>query len=79
MQALGISKELSPASVSMKVKSGDIVLLCSDGLTDMLSDEEILSIIRKHSGDIESSADKLVETANAHGGIDNISVVLVSL
>lgn len=54
---------------------GEIFLLCSDGLTEMVSDEEILSIAG--SGDPAASAQALVDLANAHGGRDNVTVIVV--
>lgn len=55
---------------------GDVVLLCSDGLVDMLDDEEILSTIAENEN-IEDAAKKLVEKANDAGGHDNITVVVL--
>jgi protein phosphatase len=55
---------------------GDIILLCSDGLTDMLDDDEIAAII-KSCKYIEDAAESLVESANEAGGYDNISCVLI--
>jgi len=52
----------------------DIILMCSDGLTNMLSEEEIKNITLK---DITQATDTLVEEANNRGGYDNISVVIV--
>ena len=54
----------------------DIVLLCSDGLTNMLPDRRILEIITAHGADLEVACRELVSEANAQGGRDNISVVL---
>lgn len=53
-------------------------MLCSDGLTNMVEDEEILEIVRKNSS-IEEAAGALVDTANKNGGKDNISVVLAEI
>ncbi len=59
-----------------ELKSGDIVLLCSDGLTNMLEDEEIGRILRDKSS-LEERAEKLVEAANNNGGKDNIAVIII--
>lgn len=59
-----------------ELKSGDIVLLCSDGLTNMLEDEEIGRIL-KDKGSLEERAEKLVEAANNNGGKDNIAVIII--
>ena len=61
-----------------ELKSGDIVLICSDGLTNMLEDEEIGNILRERIS-IEEKAEKLVEAANNNGGKDNIAVILIDL
>ncbi len=76
-QCLGYGNAPVPDSVSVSLKIGDILLLCSDGLTDMLSDQEIGRIIRNGVEDIEATAGSLVEEANNNGGRDNISVVIV--
>lgn len=59
-----------------ELKQGDIVLMCSDGLTNMLEDEEISSILREKTT-IQERAAKLVETANNNGGKDNIAVIII--
>ncbi|MDD5939470.1 MAG: Stp1/IreP family PP2C-type Ser/Thr phosphatase [Lachnospiraceae bacterium] len=55
---------------------GDIVLMCSDGLTNMVEEGDILSII-KGPGTLQERASRLVQKANENGGLDNISVILV--
>ncbi len=57
-------------------EKGDLFLLCSDGLTDMLDDGEIQKILEENAA-LEPTGKKLVEAANNAGGIDNISIVLV--
>ena len=59
----------------METKPGDVILICSDGLTNMLTDEEILTIIYQEN-DLEFTCKKLVQAANEKGGYDNISVIL---
>lgn len=54
----------------------DHILICSDGLTNKIEDQELLDIILKHSGQV--GINKLIDLANARGGSDNISVVLLS-
>jgi serine/threonine protein phosphatase PrpC len=55
---------------------GDHLLLCSDGLTNMVEDEEILAMVERDHGDVELITERLVARANARGGKDNISVIL---
>ena len=60
----------------VKISPGDMILMCSDGLTNMIEDEEIRKIIRRENS-LENKAKELVATANNNGGKDNIAVVLV--
>lgn len=61
-----------------ELKPGDLVLMCSDGLTNMLEDEEIEKILKERIS-IEKRAEKLVEAANNNGGKDNIAVILIDV
>lgn len=61
-----------------ELKPGDIVLICSDGLTNMLEDEAIGSILRERLS-LEERAVKLIEAANDNGGRDNIAVILIDV
>ena len=63
----------------IKLYPGDIILLCTDGLTTMLSDEEILHIILKKRSNIQEATEYLVEQANNNGGTDNITAILVEV
>ena len=58
---------------------GDIYLLCSDGLNDMLDDGEIAGLMRPEDASLESMAARLIDGANARGGRDNVSVILVRI
>ncbi|MDE6129467.1 MAG: SpoIIE family protein phosphatase, partial [Lachnospiraceae bacterium] len=60
----------------VSLSKGDIVLMCSDGLTNMLDDEEIRMILNGQR-DIVEKAEQLVKAANNNGGRDNITVVLI--
>jgi serine/threonine protein phosphatase PrpC len=55
---------------------GDVYLLCSDGLTEMLPDSDIAALLATRGATLAQAADALVEEANACGGVDNISVIL---
>ena len=75
-RAIGASDDVEADFFNVELAAGDIVLLCSDGLTNMLEDEEIREILNTQE-ELEERARKLIETANAHGGKDNISVILI--
>ena len=75
-RALGIDAKVEIDVIEDELAIGDIYLLCSDGLTDMVKDEEIHLTLGKYSGNLALAADKLVEIANKYGGKDNISVIL---
>lgn len=62
----------------MQFKKGDKLLMCSDGLTNMIEDNDILSVIAGNN-DIESMVHKLIDLANDSGGKDNIAVLIAEL
>jgi protein phosphatase len=61
----------------MVSQANDIYLLCSDGLTGMITENEILELVSDQSEDLESACRQLIDLANEHGGMDNITAVLV--
>jgi protein phosphatase len=61
------------------ILDGDILLLCSDGLSDMVDDPIIQETLIQAGGDLEAACEALAELANARGGKDNITAVLVQL
>lgn len=78
IQAIGKSEAIQPEINRLNLKPMDILLLCTDGLTDMVPDEEITGIVAPRREDmLESIVDQLVAKALKNGGIDNVSVVLV--
>ena len=77
-RAVGIKEELALDLIIGKIFSEDLFLLCSDGLTDMIPDEQIRKIICTDT-DISRKAEELLETAKIAGGIDNITVALVAI
>jgi protein phosphatase len=77
-QAVGGQTTPVPEIKQIKLNPKDILLLCSDGLTDMLSDKEIESVIQKYRNNLPVTADNLIREANDNGGIDNISVILIA-
>jgi PPM family protein phosphatase len=74
-RALGPEPDVEVDTWSYPARAGDIVLLCSDGLTSMISEERIAEILVAHH-DLEAAADELIREANEAGGRDNITVVL---
>lgn len=77
-RALGTSKLPKPDCFELEVKSGDVYLLCSDGLSNMIDDKEIEGIV-SGGGPLDEIGHSLVDAANEAGGKDNISVVLVRI
>lgn len=75
-RALGVEPEVMVDVIEETVDVGDVILLCSDGLTDMVTDDEIGLTLANHAATLDRAAAKLVSLANACGGKDNISVVL---
>ena len=75
-RAIGASRTVNVDFFTVELTKEDMILMCSDGLTNMLEDEEILSIMRTED-DICSRAHALVKAANENGGLDNIAVVLI--
>lgn len=74
MKALGCNENIEPDITAKGFLPGDVILMCSDGLTNMLKEEEIYNIINEN---IEEACNKLIERANELGGYDNISVIIV--
>lgn len=75
-RAIGVMPEVAPDFFEISLKDQDMILMCSDGLTNMINDIDIKKIVLGQR-DIVEKAEKLVETANQNGGRDNITVVLV--
>lgn len=75
-RAVGARDEVEIDFFHVELQTGDMVLLCSDGLTNMVDDEMIRRIL-KESGSLRDRVEKLVETANRNGGKDNISVIVI--
>ena len=75
-KALGIDPAITPDVQEELVMKNDIYLLCSDGLTDLVEDEDISLTIQRFSDNLEEAAKQLITKANQNGGKDNISVIL---
>jgi protein phosphatase len=75
LQALGAQGDVKPVTGRIRLKRGDMLLLCSDGLSGKLRSEDILNIVDSNH-DLSAACDELVAEANARGGEDNITVIL---
>ena len=78
-RALGPDPDVDADTFSIVARDGDLFLLCSDGLTSMVDDEEILGIIEEHRDDLDAAAKALVRAANRGGGEDNITIVFFEI
>lgn len=76
-RCIGIQPQVQVDSLYLDLQPGDRFLLCSDGLTDMLSDERIHALLLKHRG--QAAVDAAIEAANRAGGRDNITAVLLEV
>ena len=78
-RAVGIEPEVEAEVHTHEVREGDIYLMCSDGLNDMVEDEDIELTLETMGANLPLAAEQLVEMANDAGGRDNVSVVLVKV
>jgi protein phosphatase len=78
-RAVGIDAEVEPELHVHEVQGGDIYLLCSDGLNDMVEDEDIGSTLQMLRANLPLAANRLIEMANDNGGRDNVSVILAKV
>lgn len=75
-RAIGAQDTVEADIFTLEVNVGDMILLCSDGLTNMIEDEDILKIL-KSGESLKDMAEELVRTANNNGGKDNISLIII--
>src|SRR5438105_248356 len=78
-QAVGTDPDVDVDSFTIDAHEGDIFLLCSDGLTDMVGDDDILEVAAKYRDDLDRVTKSLVSAANRGGGEDNITVVAFTI
>jgi len=78
-RAVGTEPSLEVETLSVETAPGDLYLICSDGLTDIVRDAEIAGLILSAGKDPDAAAEALVAAANRNGGIDNITVVLFEI
>jgi len=76
-RALGYRERVNPDIIELPMEPGDRLLLCSDGLNTMLTDQEILDIIRLNAN-LKNACRQLVDAANERGGRDNITVIMAA-
>lgn len=77
-QALGSANGIDPDHVNVELSGGDRLLLCTDGLTDMLDDGDIAAVLGDDLA-TQDTCDLLIEAALARGGVDNITVIVVDI
>jgi len=75
-RAIGATGNVNIDFFEVNLKDGDTILMCSDGLSNMIEDKDILKIVTSNDN-LETAAGDLISTANENGGSDNISVVLI--
>jgi protein phosphatase len=76
-KALGFRERVEADIIETEVEPGDKLLICSDGLNNMLTDKEILTTLQL-TGNLEATCQQLIDAANAKGGKDNITVIIAS-
>ena len=74
-RAMGVKEEVEADIYEYRLKKGDMILMCTDGLSNMVEDEDMFDIV-KGARDIVEAVQMLIEKANSNGGRDNIGVVL---
>jgi protein phosphatase len=77
-RALGVSSPVKPTITSYPLQQEDLLLLCSDGLTKMLQDDDIRDIFTETKGDPIWACDRLIAESLEHGGEDNVTVVVIA-
>ncbi|HLX21573.1 MAG TPA: Stp1/IreP family PP2C-type Ser/Thr phosphatase [Gaiellaceae bacterium] len=78
-RAVGTDPDVDVDSFTVDAQDGDVFLICSDGLTDMVDDDEILETVKRYGSDLDKVTKQLVNEANKGGGEDNITVVAFAI
>jgi protein phosphatase len=76
-RALGVDPVVEVDVREETFQDGDLYLLCSDGLNDVLTDDEVAAILTEHRADLEMATKRMIEAVNGRGGPDNVSIVLI--
>jgi len=76
-RAIGSEQTINPDILKIDIYPDDLLLLCTDGVTSMIDEQIIMEILSENDMDIENKAKKIVDSANAKGGKDNITVILI--
>jgi PPM family protein phosphatase len=78
-RALGTDPDVDVDSMTLETQPGDVFLLCSDGLTTMVDDDDILETLEQYRNDLDRATKSLVSAANRGGGEDNITVIAFAI
>lgn len=78
-RALGATEQVVPDFFEVELSAGDYILLCSDGLTNMVEDSDVKETVLNQDASLKEKAESLVELANKNGGRDNISLILIHI
>lgn len=78
-RSIGPTSEVDPEITVQEIQTGDVLMLCSDGISDFVPDDEICEVMDAHSHNLRFLASMLVEVADKHGSTDNITTVVVRI
>ncbi|MDX6486550.1 MAG: family protein phosphatase [Gaiellaceae bacterium] len=78
-RALGTDPDVDVDTFTIDTQEGDVFLLCSDGLTTMVDDDDIFALLDRHHDDLDRAAKSLVSAANREGGEDNITAIAIAI
>ena len=78
LKVLGVERNVEPDVFSKGFIKDDMLLICTDGLTNMLEEKDIYETIMRHKGYLKDACKALIDNANMLGGYDNISVIIIS-
>lgn len=81
-RSVGFESDVNVETYEMTVRPGDVFLICSDGLSGMVEDDEILELVedgRSHNQELQVTVQKLIDAANRNGGDDNVSTIVVEV